>query len=213
MPAVSAAILGGGAATRLSGAVKPLLQVGAATILDRLCATLAPRFADLLLVVKDPGPFAAATEKRPPWRLALDDFPGRSSLTGLQAALAHARNGHVFVTAGDTPFLRPELVDALLALLRPEDDVVVPLKPDGYFEPLCAIYSRRCLPHIEAMLTRDEHKIIRFFGAVRVHPLPPEALFAADPDLLSFRNANTPDELRAMRELADAHKRPAQETS
>jgi molybdopterin-guanine dinucleotide biosynthesis protein A len=80
--------------------------------------------------------------------------------------------------------------------------VVLPLKSDGYFEPLCAIYSRRCLPHIEAQLDREDYKIIRFFGQVRVSPLPLETLHQVDPELESFRNANTPEELQLLRQSA-----------
>jgi len=210
---VSAAILGGGAATRLSGAVKPLLEVGGVSILERLCATLAPRFDDLLLVVKELEPYARAAAQNPPWRMVCDKLPSRSSLTGLHAAIAAARYEHVFVTAGDSPFLRPELIDALLALLRPEDDVLLPRTPDGYIEPLCAIYSRRCLPRIEARLARGEHKIGDFLSTVHLHPLPLETLLRADPEQISFRNANTPEELRALREIARGTRQPGQEAT
>lgn len=213
VPSVSAAILVGGAATRMGGAAKALLDVGGRSILAWLLDVLAPRFAEVLLVAKEPEPyrtlcaeltteFSAGLPVAPSVRLALDSLPCRSSLTGIHTALANARTEHVFLTACDTPLLRPALVDALLSHLRPEDDVTLPLKPDGYYEPLCALYSRRCLPHIEAQLARGDHKIIRFFGQVRVNPLPASALLQADPEQLSFRNANCLDELRALRETA-----------
>lgn len=208
----SAAILVGGAATRMNGAAKALLEVGGRSILEWLKETLAPRFEEILLVSKEAGPYEELCARQapgaPPLRLALDALPGRSSLTGIHTALANARTEQVFLTACDTPFLRPQLLSALLAHLRPEDDVVLPLKPDGYFEPLCAFYSRRCLPHIEAQLARGDHKIIRFFDKVRVNPLPVEELLKADPGLLSFRNANTPDELRSLRDTAASVRRP-----
>lgn len=197
----TAAILAGGAAKRMGGAVKALLDVGGQTILDTLLATLSGRFVEMLLVAKEPEAFLAL-QQAAPWRLVLDARPGRSSLTGIHTALANARTEHVFITACDTPLLRPALLDALLGHLRPEDDVVLPRKPDGYFEPLCALYSRRCLPHIEAQLDRNDHKIIRFFDRVRVSPLPVEALLRADPELVSFRNANTPEELALLRQTA-----------
>ncbi len=202
---VSSAILVGGAATRMGGTPKALLEVAGKSILDWLRAVLAPRFAEILLVAKEPAPYLGLCqpqEAAPPFRLALDALPGRSSLTGIHTALANARTRHVFLTACDTPLLRPALVDALLARLRPKDDVVLPIKPDGYFEPLCALYSRRCLPFIEAQLARDDHKIIRFFDHVRVSPLPVATLLQTDPEMLSFKNANTPDELRSLRETA-----------
>jgi len=207
----SAAILAGGAATRMGGAVKALLEVGGQTILERLLHSLHGRFAEILVVAKEPGALAAAQPlSRRSWRLALDRHPSRSSLTGIHAALCASASDHVFITACDTPLLAVPLLDALLAHLRPDDDVVLPKKPDGYFEPLCAIYSRRCLPFIEAQLAAGDFKIIRFFDQVRVNPLPVAHLLAADPDLVSFQNANTPDELRTLRETA-ARLRASQE--
>ncbi|MDP3427032.1 MAG: molybdenum cofactor guanylyltransferase [Humidesulfovibrio sp.] len=197
----TAAILAGGAAKRMGGATKALLEVGGRTILDTLAATLAGRFVEILLVAKEPKAFQVM-QAHAPWRLVLDASPARSSLTGIRTALANARTEQVFITACDTPFLRPALLSALLAQLRPEDDVVLPKKPDGYFEPLCAIYSRRCLPHIEAQLAREDYKIIRFFDKVRVSPLPVEALLLADPELVTFRNANTPEDLELLRQTA-----------
>jgi molybdopterin-guanine dinucleotide biosynthesis protein A len=201
----TAAILAGGAAKRMGGATKALLEVGGRTILDTLLDTLAValagRFTEILLVAKEPETFQAM-QAQAPWRLVLDASPARSSLTGIRTALANARTEHVFITACDTPFLRPALLSALLAQLRPEDDVVLPRKPDGYFEPLCAVYSRRCLPHIEAQLQREDYKIIRFFDKVRVSPLPLETLLLADPDLVTFRNANTPEDLELLRQTA-----------
>lgn len=205
----TAAILAGGAAKRMGGATKALLKVGGSTILDTLVATLSGRFAEILLVAKEPEAFQPL-QAGAPWRLVLDACPARSSLTGIRTALKHARTEHVFITACDTPLLRPALLAALLEHLRPEDDVVLPQKPDGYFEPLCAIYSRRCLPHIEAQLAREDYKIIRFFDQVRVSPLPVETLLAADPDLVTFRNANTPEELELLRQTV-LSQIPAQE--
>lgn len=196
----------------MNGAAKALLDIGGRSILEWLKETLAPRFEEILLVSKEAQPYAElcanASPGETPLRLAMDALPGRSSLTGIHTALANARTEHVFITACDTPFLRPELLAALLAHLRPEDDVVLPRKPDGYFEPLCALYSRRCLPHIEAQLARGDHKIIRFFDKIRVNPLPVEELLKADPGLLSFKNANTPDELRTLRNTAASLRRP-----
>ncbi|MBA4358679.1 MAG: molybdenum cofactor guanylyltransferase [Desulfovibrio sp.] len=207
--ACTAAILAGGQAKRMHGAVKALLDVGGQTILDRLLATLSGRFAEILLVVKEPEAFLPL-QPNAPWRLVQDATPGRSSLTGIHTALANSGTEHVFITACDTPLLRPALLSALLLHLRPGDDVVLPRKPDGYFEPLCALYSRRCLPHIEAQLSRQDYKIIRFFDQVRVSPLPVESLLKADPGLVSFRNANTPEDLALLRQAAQTLL-PAQE--
>lgn len=199
----SAAILAGGAATRMGGAVKGLLEVKGKPLVAHLVETLAPLFDEVLLVVKDEAPYAAfLAGQGPQVRIVRDAWQHRSSLTGIHAALSHCSHEHCFVTACDTPLLRPLLLQALLERLELEDDVVLPLKPDGYFEPLCALYSRRCLPYIDDQLSREQFKIIRFFDKVRVRPLPTERLLECDPALVSFKNANTPEDLAELRRSA-----------
>jgi len=201
----SAAILAGGAATRMGGVVKGLLKVQGHSLLEILVHTLRPLFSDILLVVKDEAPYAEfLVGPGAGVRVVRDSWPHRSSLTGIHAALAQCEHEHCFVTACDTPLVRPALLQALLSRLEWEDDVVLPLKPDGYFEPLCAVYSRRCLPFIDEQLSREEFKIIRFFEKVRVRPLPPERLLECDPALVSFKNANSPEDLAELRRSASA---------
>ena len=208
-PPCSAAILAGGAATRMGGVQKALLDVCGRPILDLAIDTLCGFFDDLIVVCKDPAPLRGHLEAHTgPVRMALDSFEARSSLTGIHAALENARHPHCFVMACDAALVRPELVQALLDHLRPEDDVVIPRKPDGYYEPLCAIYSRRCLEFISAQLAAQDYKIIHFFGQVQVRPLPVEVLLRADPDLVSFQNANTPEDLRKLRDTAQSLLRP-----
>ena len=208
-PACGAAILAGGAATRMGGIQKGLIEVAGRPLLDLALDTLSSFFEDIMVVCKEPEPLRAYLAARPAKvRAVRDAFEARSSLTGIHAALAGARTPHVFVMACDTPLLRPALLAALLAHLRPGDDVVLPQKPDGYFEPLCAVYSARCLPHIAEQLGRGDYKIIRFFDKVRVHPLPVGELLRADPDLVSFQNANTPEDLRKLRDTAQTLLRP-----
>lgn len=205
LPPCSAAILAGGAATRMGGVQKGLLDVCGRPILDIAIQSLAGIFQDIVIVCKDPVPLAEHLKTHTgKVRVALDSFDARSSLTGIHAALAATSNTHCFVMACDAGLVRPALMQALLNHMRPGDDVVIPRKPDGYYEPLCAIYSRRCLPHIEAQLLRGDYKIIKFFDNVTVNPLPVEALLAVDPELVSFQNANTPEDLRKLRDTAQS---------
>jgi molybdopterin-guanine dinucleotide biosynthesis protein A len=195
---VAGVILAGGLGRRMGGASKALLRVGGERMVDRLLGVLRPLFAEVCVAVRDP---AAWSELGLP--LALDVLPERCSLAGIHAGLASVRAGRAFCVAGDVPFLRPELVRLLLEELDadPGADVVVPCKEDGYLEPLCAIYSKACLPHIEERLHRGDRKITSFFHEVRVRAVPAERLREADPEFLSFQNTNTPEELELARSL------------
>jgi molybdopterin-guanine dinucleotide biosynthesis protein A len=182
----------------MGGRNKAFLTVGGRSILERLLATLQPLFDDILLVTRQPERYAGF-----PLRVVQDIYPQRSSLTGIHAGLQHAAAGHAFVVPCDTPLLQPALVRLLLAAIEPQVDLIVP-DLAGHLEPLCAVYSKRCLPMIAAQLERGDFKIIRFFGQMRIKRLPLERLRQVDGELLSFCNVNNPEAYRACQALAEA---------
>lgn len=200
---VTGAILAGGQGRRMGGVNKALLEVDGEPIVVRLARTLGALFEQVLVVTRDPAPYEALG-----LRAVTDRFDQRSSLTGIHAALHHAATPFVFVTACDTPLLQPALVRALLRDLTPDLDVLAPIQENGHYEPLCAFYSQACLGPVQALLEQDVFQIIRFFPQVRVRAVPVAELRAVDPDLLSFANANTPEELEQLRALARREARP-----
>jgi len=194
---IAGVILAGGLGTRMGHVKKAFLEVGGRTVLDRLLAVYRPLFTEIVIAARQAADFAPYG-----FPVAEDRFEARSSLTGIHAGLDAMKASHGFFAACDDPFLRPGLVKLLLAEATPEADVVIPLKEDGYREPLCAVYSRRCLPFIEAQLRADNFRIIEFFEHVTVKEVPISRLLPGDPDQVSFFNVNTPDDLRQAERLA-----------
>ncbi len=193
--ACCAVILSGGMNTRMKGVNKAFLKIGGRTILDRLVASLRPDFSEILLVTRQPDLYSGYD-----LRVVEDIYPDRSSLVGIHAGLVNAGAEFAFMVPCDTPFLQTGLIDLLLDELEPGLDVVVPFY-DGHYQPLCAIYSRRCIPVIESQLGRGDYKIIEIFDQMNVRVVPAEKLKAADPDLLSFLNVNTPELHEACQKL------------
>jgi molybdopterin-guanine dinucleotide biosynthesis protein A len=192
---IAAAIIAGGAATRLGGVPKSTLVVDGRSIAARLVAALGAAFARVLVVANDPAPWQG---------LGLEVVPdgpahrGAGPLAGVHAALAATRErAGVVCVAGDMPFVAP----ALLALLRdhaPEADAVVP-RVAGRPEPLLARWGRACLPVVAARLAAGERAAHAVFDVVRTAWLDEPALRAVDPGLASFTNVNTPEDLRRAR--------------
>ena len=173
----------------MGGKNKALLSIGGQTIMDRLYNTLRGFFDEVLLVTNDPLQYLSWD-----FTIVTDLFPIRSSLTGIHAGLFYASAPHAFITACDTPFLKTELIRVLLEELEPKQDVIMPLTGKGN-EPLCAIYSKRCIKPIERQLKSKDPKIVNFFPKVRVKEIPEARLRSADPHLVSFFNINTPKDL------------------
>lgn len=190
---MTGAILAGGESRRM-GRDKAFLEVGGQRIIDRTVELLAPLFPQLLLVTNNAADYAYLGI-----RMVSDLLPGRGALGGLYTALFFSTTQHVFVVACDMPLLKAEVIRHLLD--QPHKwDVVVPQMGD-HVEPLHAVYSRRCLPHVEALLQEGGRKVMDFYSRVRVLRVPEEEIRALDPELLSFRNVNTPEEVRAIQEM------------
>lgn len=194
---IAGIILAGGLGTRMGHVKKAFMEIGGRCILDRLLATYRPIFPEIVISARESADYA-----RYGYTVAEDRFEARSSLTGIHAGLYSMRATHGFFSACDAPFLQPGLVERLLAEVVPEVDVVIPLKEDGYYEPLCAVYSKRCLEHIETQLESGNFRIIGFFDKVVVKEVPVSRLREGDPDQVSFFNVNSPDDLKQAERLA-----------
>ncbi|WP_421903244.1 NTP transferase domain-containing protein [Maridesulfovibrio sp.] len=192
---ISAAILAGGEGRRMGRTDKSCLEISGEKLVNRIIRSLDGLFAETFVITRTP-------ENHPDLdvRLLGDIFESRSSLTGIHSALYHSRTDHVFITACDSPFLNRELINELLSRVEPEDDVVIPKHPDGFYEPLCAVYSKRCLPFIEENLKKNIFQIIRFFPQVKVKTVDTDLLAQKDQQLTTFININTPDELNRIRQ-------------
>jgi molybdopterin-guanine dinucleotide biosynthesis protein A len=194
---VVAAVIAGGAATRLGGQAKPALVVGGRSIAERLLERLRAAFPRVLVVANDAAPWEGLGVEVVP------DSPahrGAGPLAGVHAALtATAGHAGVVCVAGDMPFVAP----ALLALLRahaPGAAAVVP-RVGGRPEPLLARWSPACLPVIAARLAAGQRAVHDVFDAVPTTWLEEPALRAVDPELRSLLNVNTPEDLERARTL------------
>ncbi len=189
-PQISAAILAGGEGRRMGRTDKSCLEISGEKLISRIIRSLDGIFAETFIITRTPENHTDLDV-----RLVGDIFEARSSLTGIHSALHHTQTEHVFVTACDSPFLNRELITELLSRVETDDDVVIPIHPDGFYEPLCAVYSKRCLPFIEQNLQNNIFQIIRFFPDVKVRTVGTEELKHKDCELETFVNINTPDQL------------------
>jgi len=189
----AAAILAGGRATRLGGALKPLLVVGGQRIIDRQLAVLRPLFDQIVLVTNDPTPFAAIDLPLIP-----DREPGKGPLAGIDAALAHFGPAHpVVCLAGDLPFLNAPLLQHLRD--TPSPLALIPRlasRPD----PLCARYDQAFADHARRALSEHRLAIHALLADLPVDYLDEPLLRQFDPELRSFMNVNTPEDLQAANE-------------
>lgn len=185
----SGVILAGGMSTRFNGRDKAMIEVNGKRILDHIHAVYSEVFSEIILVTNTPQAYLD-------WNLLMvsDLFQVRSSLTGIHAGLFYTSRPYAFVSACDAPFLKQELVHLLISQARAGADVVMP-ETDKGLEPLCAVYSKSCLNSIAAHIRQEKLKIQQVFHKSRINRISEARLRKADPDLVSFININTPEDL------------------
>jgi molybdopterin-guanine dinucleotide biosynthesis protein A len=189
-------ILAGGLSRRFCGQNKALMNVGGRRVIDRLLAVYRPIFDEIIIVSNTPRAYLDLDAA-----IVTDIFPYRSSLTGIHAGLFHATRPYAFFAACDAPFLQPGMVHLILNALAPGLDGVVPQTAAG-FEPLCAVYSQRCCQTIAQRLKKQQFQIKGVFKKLRMRTLSEKSLRQQDPELRSFFNINTPDDLARAQEMA-----------
>jgi molybdopterin-guanine dinucleotide biosynthesis protein A len=194
-PTCSAVILTGGLNTRMQGRNKAFIQLGGRRFLTRVLDTVSAYLDDCLIVTRQTGLY-----REWPVKIVADRLAARSPLTGIHAGLLSMRSEFALVTSCDTPFLKKAVVKRLLTALEPDADVIVPAS-GTFFQPLCALYSRRCGPVIEEILGQGEVKVDRLYARVRVKRVAYRHFEAVDPELHSFFNVNTPGDLETARGL------------
>ncbi len=195
---VSGVVLAGGQSRRL-GRDKAVELLSGQPMIRRVLERVAGLTSENIVVVAD-RTRGDALPLLDNTRVVLDVYPGMGSLGGIFSGLAAAENGWVMVTACDMPFLNPDLLGYLLTL-REGADVVAPVV-EGRPEPTHALYSRECMPFIEERLRAEELKITGFYGGVRVRYVEEGEIRRFDPELLSFFNVNSPQDLERARKLA-----------
>jgi len=183
-------ILSGGQNIRMGGRNKAFLRLGGRYFLDWIIDTLSHDCFELLLATREP-----ALYRERDLIVVEDIFQVRSPLTGLHAGLVNMQADYAFCTSCDTPLLKSEIVQLLIDEIEPGYDVIVPAS-DTYYQPMCAVYSRRCIPFIEKQLNLGDLKTDNLYAKIKLKEIPYERFEAIDPDLKSFFNVNTPEDIR-----------------
>jgi molybdopterin-guanine dinucleotide biosynthesis protein A len=195
MNPISVAIQAGGQSSRM-GSDKSFVLFEGRPLIETVLAQVSDLGQELFIVTNNPEPYAYLGVPT-----VGDIYPDHGPLGGIFTAVSHAAYPHTLVVACDMPWLERPLLQYLISL-RHTADVVVPLW-DKFPEPLHALYSKACLPPIEANLQAQQLKITRFFGQVTVRYVKREEIEKAGGNGRSFANINTPQDLTQAQQTAE----------
>lgn len=183
-------VLCGGRSTRM-GSSKAMLPFGRETMLQRVVRLLGSVVSPIVVVA---APEQELPSLPPSVYVTRDEQEGRGPLEGLRAGLKAlpVEIDAAYVTSCDVPLLVPAFVTRVVELLGDHDIAVMEM--DGFTHPLSAVYRRRTLPHIETLLSADRLRVSLLFEAVKTRRLQMADVASADPQFLTLRNLNTPQD-------------------
>jgi len=184
-------ILAGGKSKRM-GTNKAFLEINGQRMIDQIVDIFKNTFEEVILVTNSPIEYLHLD-----LRIVTDLVPNKGALGGIYTGLFFSSFQHVFVAACDMPFLNREFIDYMVSKVD-NFDIVVPRSRDG-LQPLHAIYSKRCIRHIEAQLELDDLKITNFYPKVRVKEISHHEILSFDPKSSLFFNINTTEDMEKVR--------------
>jgi molybdopterin-guanine dinucleotide biosynthesis protein A len=185
---ITGAVLAGGKSLRF-GKNKAFQLLRGKRFIDLAIESLRPFCDPVMAVVSEIEPYLDIGVM-----LAQDIIQDRGPLGGIYTALLFSPAEWIFVRATDMPFLVPELASMIIDA-REGFDAVVP-KMNEYYDPLLAMYNRRCIPAIARQLREpDKRQVIGFYRKIRIRTVTEREWREVDPDALSFKNVNTPSDL------------------
>jgi molybdenum cofactor guanylyltransferase len=193
MSTVAGIILVGGHSRRMGRdkALLPLPGDNQSTFISHLVAVLSSFCDEVVLVARNAE--QAANCVLPGVAVVIDQVSEVGPLMGLYSGLRSIQATHALVIAVDMPFVQPALIAFLLSFPR-DDALLVPIV-DEVPQVLLAVYPRSLLPTIETCLHAGERGPRVLLKAARVRSIEEAQLRQVDPQLRSFVNLNTPEDL------------------
>lgn len=183
-------LLCGGQSKRM-GSPKALLEVGGMRMLDR-AARAGEGFAQRIFSANDD---AVATPEG--FVRCADVYPGCGPMAGIHAAFTTSDCDALVVAPCDAPYYDGRLAQFLAAQYDGLRDAWVLLDCEGRMQPLCGMYSRKCLPVLDEHLRAGKLRMKQMLEQMDICRLElPEEIGNR-----VFVNINTPQEFEAYRTL------------
>lgn len=201
MEPVTALVLAGGRSTRY-GSDKASALVAGRPMLQWVLDAVAPA-CDSAVIVRAHGQQLPTLDPPLPLTIVEDRYEALGPLAGLVSGFPAVPTPLCFAVACDAPLVQRALIEALVAR-APGHDIVAPIV-ERRMQPLLAVYRpQTCLPVFQDFVERGDLKITAAFGPLRLHTLTEDDVRQSDPELLSFRNANHPQDAAALAPLLEA---------
>ncbi len=183
-------ILAGGESRRM-GTPKAFASLQGRPLIQHVADRLAPLFQQVYVVARETEGFTSLGLP-----IMRDAMPQKGPLAGLYSGLVQSQAPWCLAVGCDMPFLSGALVGYMARFLSRGD--IVAARVQGHDQPLPAFYSQRCLPHAQRLLSEGNTSLRALMSSCKVVILPEEELAPLDPDLRTFLDLDTPEQLAAL---------------
>ena len=170
------------------GRDKASLPFGDESLLQRAVRLVTPVTDEVVVVGRSMG-------VPPNVRVIADPIEGQGPLSGFLSGLDAVASSHVMLVACDLPLLAPAVVVRLLELVG-DADACVPVI-DGIAMPTCAVYATRVADTAREQLSTEDRSLRGLLDRLHVRWVSADELRDVDPELLSFRDCDTPEDYAA----------------
>jgi molybdopterin-guanine dinucleotide biosynthesis protein A len=194
----AAAILAGGESRRLRD--KALIPLAGKPMVFHTIDRCKDVVDEILIVVNSKEQADAINQladHRTQFRIVVDtkeDFI--SPLLGARTAFVNSSSKVTLLIPCDSPLMKTSVLELLFSAIG-DSDAVVPRYPDGHIEPLHATYKTDVSRVVaEGVLSSGKRSMRDLITKLRTLYLSTDIIKRLDPDLESFMNVNTTEDLR-----------------
>ena len=193
----TAIILAGGFSSRF-GSDKGILRIGNKSLIAHVAKTVSAIVNELIVVTNSKKKINIYSKEIPELRIKflLDIYNGIGPLAGVLTGLRKATGKYSLIVPFDTPFLSKNIL-LLLFKICENKSAVIPMWPNGYIEPLHAVYdTQETFNAAKKAIAHDETKVRSMIQRLKnVNYISTETIKKYDPQLLTFLNINKPLDL------------------
>jgi molybdopterin-guanine dinucleotide biosynthesis protein A len=197
----TAIILAGGISERF-GQDKGLAPLAGKPLVWHVFQRASQVVDEVLVVVSSSQKRESYSQVLPETRVLLDIEERQTPLIGALTGLKNAQGRYSVLLPSDAPFVSVDVL-RLLFEVSPGMDAVIPRWPNGYIEPLQAVYkTSSALTAAEEAIQRGEVRplnMIMLLGKVRY--VSTLVIQQIDPELTTFFNINTRSDMKKAEEL------------
>jgi len=185
--AITVLILAGGKSSRIGlNKNKGQMKLMGVNLIDRIVSNITSiegiSEKDIVIV--------GSKEKFPQFEKVVEDvYPQKGPLGGIFSGLRASKTLYNLVIGCDMPFIETKLIKYMIQKIE-NHDIIIPKYQQDLFEPLCAIYSKKCLEVMEKSIKGGKLAVRCIFSYLNIRWIREKEITRYDPELYSFFNIN-----------------------